>query len=292
MPVILVYGDEPYMVEREKAAVTSGGGMTRLQEFTPDTLHLLRSPSLFGPARVLSEIDTLKKLDNDVFFGYVEDPADDATLLIIVRKVDERLKVFSRIKKNENILIKKCDKVSEKTFVSFLQGIFKRRERAIEDVAFRLLVERLNYQDADVNMYTCGNAVTNLLDATDDAITVADIDRFFPEEEVFNRFKIAPLLEKKDMDSLYKAAVTLTKDPGAIPFLMLLQRELRVAYKSRHFKLAEIGAKGASFRSMSEETLVSAMGIVSNTVVALKLSDIPEEIAVAHCFRQIVNLTD
>lgn len=292
MPVILIYGDEPYMIEREKALVASEGGMVRLQEFTSDALHMLRSASLFGPARVLLEVDNLKKLDNDVFRRYVEDPAKDAVLLILIRKVDERTKLFSLLKENENILIKKCDKVSDKTLVTFLQGIFKRRERSVEENAFQLLVERLNYRDADVTMYTCGNAITNMLDATDSAITVSDIDTFFPETAVFNRFKIAPLLEKKDMESLYKAAADLTKDPGAIPFLMLLQRELRVAYKSRYFSMAEIGAKCASFRNMSEKFLVAAMSIVSDTVVALKLSNIPEEIAVAHCFKQIVSLID
>jgi len=290
MPITLLYGDEPYMIEREKANVTSEGGMLRLQEFSPDALSTLRSLSFFGPARVLLEVESLKALDNERFLNYAKEPVHEATLLIVVRKVDERLKLFAQLKTNSNICIKKCSKVSEKTLISFLQGIFKKRERNIEEPAFRLLLERLNYSDKEVNMYTCGNIVMNMIDGTDGAITVSDIERFLPKEEVFNRFGIAPLIEKKDLKNLHKAAVSLTRDPGAIPFLMLLQRELRVAYKSRHFSMAEIGARGASFRSMSEEFLVAAMGIVSNTVVALKLSEIPEEIAIARCFEEIVKL--
>ncbi len=72
---------------------------------------------------------------------------------------------------------------------------------------------------------------------------------------------------------------------------MLLMREMRIAYKSRIFSLAEIGVKSVNFKSWSDNKLIQGMAIVGDVVHKLKASEIPENIAIPYCFSELLNMT-
>lgn len=288
MAVTVLYGAEPYMIEHMKNKSLSGQAV-RYSEFSEEVLSQLRTYSLFGTPEIVVDSETLSVIDHERFWNYLESPSEEGNLVVIIRKVDERSKAFKKLKGCKQIELKKCDKLDDARFRNFLLGIVKRRRRNIDEAACQLLMERLCYSDPDVNLYHCGNAVMQMLDGTDGNITETVVERFFPAEEEVNRFQIGGLIEKGQCAALYEAAAQLSKDPGPIPFLMLLQREFRIAYKARYCKLADIGVRGTSFRSWGEQDLIAGMSIVGEIVRKIKSSQIPDNIAVATCIRELLN---
>ena len=287
MAVTVIYGCEPYMIEHYKSKSLTGRAM-HFTEFSEEALSQLRTLSLFGAPEVLVDAESLSVLDHERFWRYLASPSEEGSLVVVIRKVDERTKAFKKLKESSNIILRKCDKLDGTRFQNFLLGIVKKRSRKIEADAFQLLMERLGYSDPDVNLYTCGNAVMQMLDGTDGDITRKMVEFLFPAEEDVNRFQVGGLIESRKCAALYEAAAKLTKDPGPIPFLMLLQRELRIAYKARYFKPAEIGTRGASFKSWRENDLIAGMSIVGGIVEKIKRSEIPENVAIATCFRELL----
>ena len=288
MAVTVLYGNEPYMLEHMKNKSLSGQAV-QYSEFSEEVLSQLRTYSLFGVPEIVVDVETLSELDHARFWSYIESPSEEANLVVVIRKADERTKTFKKLKENKSIVLHKCDKLDEARFQNFLLGIVKRRERTIDEATCQLLMERLCYNDPKVTLYTCGNAVMQMIDGTDGNITRETVEMFFPSEEEVNRFQIGGLIEKGQCAALYEAAAQLSKDPGPIPFLMLLQREFRIAYKARYCKLADIGVRGTSFRRWGEQDLIAGMSIVGEIVRKIKSSQIPDNIAIATCFRELLN---
>lgn len=147
--------------------------------------------------------------------------------------------------------------------------------------------------DPNVTMFTIGNMLTNLIDGMEvtGPVTTKDIENTFQRKDTVNKFGIAALLEKQDRGKLYQLVPSLQEENGSIPFLMLLMRELRVAYKSRLFSLEEIGVKTVNFKSWSNNQLIQGMTIVGDVVYKLKSSEIQESIAIPYCFNELMNMT-
>lgn len=293
MSIHLIYGDEPYLIKRAVDKLLPRDGAARYQEFSSETVTRLSSLSLFGDNSVLVTVDSLKALDQKCFLSYIDNPRDGALLVIRVRDVDKRLSLFTKLRKSPSVAIREIGKADNNTMKKFIQSIAIRQGSSITSSDAQKIMELSAYQyDPHVTMYTIGNMLTNLIDGMEviGPITAEDIERTFQRKDTVNKFGIAALLEKQDRGQLYQLAPSLQEENGAIPFLMLLMRELRIAYKSRLFSLEEIGVKSVNFKSWSNNQLIQGMTIVGDIVYKLKLSEIQENIAIPYCFSELLNM--
>ncbi len=293
MAIHLIHGSEPYLIQLAIDKLLPGDGTIRYQEFTNETAITLSSLSLFGDISVLVTVDNLKELDQKYFWNYIDIPSEKTMLVIRVRNVDKRLSAYARLRKSPAVMMHEIGKADENTMKKFIQSIVLRRGSSITDGEIQKILELSAYQlNADITMYTIGNMLTNLIDGMEviGPITAQDVERTFQKKDVVNKFGIAALLEKKDRGQLYKLAPFLQKENGAISFLMLLMRELRIAYKSRIYSLGEIGVKSVNFKSWNDNQLIQGMAIVGDVVYKLKSSEIPENIAIPYCFSELLNM--
>lgn len=294
MAIHLIYGSEPYLIQRAVDKLLPGDGTARYQEFSNETVIKLSSLSLFGDISVLVNVDSLKALDQKRFWSYIDAPQDSALLVIRVRNVDKRLSIFTRIQKAPSVTIQEIRKADNNTMERFIQSIAIRRGSSITSADAQKIVELSAYQyDPNVTMFTIGNMLTNLIDGMEvtGPVTIENIENTFQRKDTVNKFGIAALLEKQDRGKLYQLVPSLQEENGSIPFLMLLMRELRVAYKSRLFSLEEIGVKTVNFKSWSNNQLIQGMTIVGDVVYKLKSSEIQESIAIPYCFNELMNMT-
>jgi len=293
MAIHLIYGSEPYLIQLAIDKLLPEGETVRYQEFSSEAVMKLSSLSLFGNMSLLVTVDNLKALDQKCFWSYIDIPSKDALLVIWVRDVDKRLSAYARLQKTPTVIMQEINKADEKTMKKFIQSVAARRGSSIADSEIQKILELSAYQyDPNVTMYTIGNMLTNLIDGMEvtGPITAEDIERTFQKKDMVNKYGVAALLEKRDRGQLYKLAPFLQEENGAIPFLMLLMRELRVAYKSRIYSLGEIGVRSVNFKSWSNNQLIQGMAIVGDVVYKLKSSEIQESIAIPYCFSELLNM--
>lgn len=294
MAIHLIYGTEPYLIRRAVDKLLPDSGVAHYQEFSSETAIKLTSLSLFDAPSVLVTVDDLKALDQKCFWNYIEFPQESALLVIRVRNVDKRLSAYTKLQKAPTVMMQEIGKADSSTLERFIRSVAMRRGSSVTSRDALKIMELSAYQyNPDVTMYSIGNMLSNLIDGMEviGPITAADIERTFQKKDSVNKFGIASLLEKQDHGQLYQLAPSLQEENGAIPFLMLLMRELRIAYKSRIFSLAEIGVKSVNFKSWSDNKLIQGMTIVGDVVHKLKASEIPENIAIPYCFSELLNMT-
>jgi len=293
MAIHLIFGSEPYLIQRAVDKLLPGEGTACYQEFSNETVTKLSSLSLFGDISVLVTVDSLKALDQKCFWNYIDIPQDHALLVIRVREVDKKLSIFTRLRKVPSVMIQEIGKADSKTMERFIRSVALRRGSSITSGGAQKIIELSAYQyNPNVTMYTIGNMLTNLIDGMEvvGPITTEDIERTFQKKDTVNKFGIAALLEKQDRGQLYQLVPALQEENGAIPFLMLLMRELRVAYKSRLFSLEDIGVKTVNFKSWSDNQLIQGMTIVGDIVYKLKTCEMQESIAIPYCFSELLNM--
>lgn len=287
--VKILYGEEPYIIEREKFEMADGGSFVRHQEFSAEDALMLRTPSFCGPRKMLLELESVREVNNTLI-NYLEYPCNGSDLIIIFRDFDEKSHIGRKMQKMPGIKIVNCKKVSRKTLQGFLLGIVRRNNKQIRQAAMDFLISRLGYVNRDVTLYTCGNLLMNLIDGIEEEeITCEYIDEYIPERDMINRFGLIPLIEKKD-SAIYSISKNLTEEGGPIVFLMLLQRELRIAYKSRFYQVQEIGCWKTGFQSWSIDKILYAMDEVADIVYGLKRGAIPDSIAITECFSRLLSL--
>ena len=291
MPIKLLYGNEPYIIAQKKRELANGGEYSITDSFDVGTVRILCQNSFFGPVRVLWRADTEKDL-NSLFFDYVDSPSEDSLLVVYVRTVDERKKEFLKLKSCKNIEFIPCNKYEDRMLKRHLFAQFYSAGMTISDETLDLLAKRLGYKDdPTVSFYTCMEVAEELIaDASGKEINSDLVSERVPMRDEISQFKLAPYIERKDLKTLLSQANSITNSNGAIPFLMLIYRELRVAYKSRFCNLSEIGAFGVNFKQKNLSWLVAALEQVGRIIQAVKLSELPESIAVAYCFWKLTKL--
>ena len=291
--IYVIYGNEPYLVHRKLKELASGDGFFHHQEFSPETIELLWTDSFFGNPKGIVELEKSEQL-NQNFFVYAKNPNENALLLIQIKDMNEKDKQYKELKSLKGVELLRCDKVSEKTLSQFVLSILKKGDKAIRKETLEHLLERADYDADGSTLYTVGNMVQTLCSATEDReITKELIDSLYPETRTVNKFHIASLIDKMDKRALYDAAGILTKDEGAISFLATLNREFRIAYKSKFFSPAEIGVRFVNnFKKWTEEELIKAMEIIGDTIEKQKRGLIPEEICIPHVFQKLIEIKE
>ncbi len=294
MAVTLVCGDDAYLERREVEKLLEGGETARFPSFTRETIASLSASSFFGPPKVLVIADGIPGVDVAPFWEYLAAPNPDATLVIWIRSIDRRLKGWSRIREEKGLVVKWIKKASLHAAAGFLHAMASQRGCEMEEKLAERAVVLSGYEsDPEVDFYFLGNAMTALTDAMEDGRRKAmdeDVSRYFGRDIPVDRFGASRRLTDGDV-SLLRDVKGICRDcGGAVPFLMLLARDFRVAYKAKHLSEAEIGVRKTPLSSWKTERILKGLMVTMEAVREIKEGEVPDETATVPCIWKLLQL--
>jgi len=294
MAITLVCGDDPYLERREVEKLLGEGEAERFPSFTRETVSALSSASLFGPPKALLVADGIGDLDAPCFWAYLSLPNPDADLVIWTRSVDRRLKAWTKIKEEKAVTVRWVKKASERVAAGFVLSVATRRGCVMEGNLADEAVALSGYEsDPEVNFYTLGNEMTALADAMEEGrrtVTEEDVKRFFGREDPVNRFAASRRIADGDESVARDAEKIGAECGGAIPFLMLLARDFRVAYKAKFLPPSEIGAGKTPLCQWSAEDLLKGLTLIADAARSLKEGEMPDGGACASLVWKILKI--
>lgn len=288
--ITLLYGEslpEPYCIDMRKAKAlsevnTKGLNYTSLKgAFTSEVVELARSYPIFETKRgIVLEVATLKDLDNKEFESYLDAPSPFTEIVIICREADKRLKVYKKIKDGtlKGVTAILCDKseVTRDKLVKTVLYELKKRGAVMQEAAMKSFLERINYDAIkDMTLLTVAGYIDTLASISKE-IDPSMIEKYVPAFKEADGFLLVELLIKKDVKGLMEQ-VSLASPKDAIKLLCLILRSYRIAWKKKCLNTSEYGDNDLSKLDVS--TLKKCIGIINETIGAIKSGYIPEDIA-------------
>lgn len=148
-PLILLYGQEPFLVEqvvqRIRAAVLgdekddfndhqfSGKG-ARIDEI----LDVAQTYPVFAPRRLVTvrSFQDMQAQEQEKLSGYLDQPSPETCLLLLADKIDNRRKIYQQFKKCGIIL--KCDPLTDREIPDYIRRLLLQRGAKITGEALNL----------------------------------------------------------------------------------------------------------------------------------------------------------
>jgi len=300
MSITLLWGDEPYGIEKRKQKIVGTIQMPEmnLQVFEGSFDKVVRNACyvfpFMEPKRVIIlNISSLDDISTDDFESYLKKPSVTTELIIIADSVDQRKKMYKTLKDKD--ILYPCNKVSDEELKKVLSYEIKKRGANIQGIAYAEFVKRLNYhENDDMNLIGMVSFIDSMVSVSKD-ITLDLVERYVPKYEEANIFGLTQLIKSKDCENLYKEAGLIDSScDEQIKILSLLLRDYRLAYKLKFFDRRELSDKPASIKtsfgdySMSE--LISCMEILTGTVTDVKTGRIASELALKSALIKLVNI--
>ena len=282
--ISIVYGDEPYGIDVKKRKIEEMIKMPSMNlaffagEFNLDVLNACNTfPFVDDKRGVFLDIDSLKALDNKLFRDYCESPADFTELLIIVKDVDQRTKLFKSFK--EQGLMFPCMKLKDLSeYKKVIAYELKKRNSSMLDDAAELFIKKMNYFNNDsVNLLN----VVGYLDACSSistTITKDIVDSVCPSFEEANIFLLTSLIKDRNATELYRQ-IKMIPAKDSIGIMSLLLKDFRVAYKLKAFDESAVTTKRTSFSSFPKELLCECMEILTEVISGVKKGTYTEDTA-------------
>jgi len=290
----VLYGDEPYGIEKRKKKVISGLSTPQMNfemrqgKFDIDMqTACLTYPFLDDRKVILLDVESLKALDTKEFKDYLKAPNKTTDLIIIVRNVDQRLKMFKALKE-ANLLVPCMKLKSEKELTTVLCAEIKSRGGQITGNAMNEFLKRLNYSKEGVNLLYAVGFIETLININKD-IDEGMVKRYMPSNEEANEFWLSSLIKARDADNLYKQLSLIPNDED-IKVLSLLLKDYRVAYKLKYFGEKEVGTARTEFAELSKEMLNKAMNVITEGIYAIKSGYLPKEHALKSVCSQLLTI--
>lgn len=300
MSIVLMWGNEPYGIQKRKGKVVSALSMPEmnLQVFEGKFDATVRNACLVFPFMeerrvVVLNIASLDDLDTKEFEGYLKAPASTTDLLILADNVDQRKKLFKTLRSLD--MIYPCNKVDDTNLRKVLMYEISQRKAVIQEVAFAEFIKRCDYQNNDtIDLLGMISYIDSMVCVSKE-ITLDLVTRYVPKYEEPNVFGLTALIKKCDAQALYNELCLVdSSSEEQIKTLSLLLRDYRIAYKLKYFEKQELADKPQSIRtsfsdySMSE--LLSCMEILTNTVSDIKGGQIASEYALKSACVKLINI--
>ncbi|WP_129658677.1 DNA polymerase III subunit delta [Rothia uropygialis] len=150
-PVVLLYGPEEYFASQARrrlvAAVREGRGEVEVHElsgkdYTPGSLAMATSPSLFGDARVVV-VSELEKM-NDEFLAeaipYVESPDPESVVILHHGGGNRGKRLIDAVRKSRAPVVECKPLKTDRDKTDFVYQTFRADQRRIEPDAARMLI--------------------------------------------------------------------------------------------------------------------------------------------------------
>lgn len=280
MGIVLMWGDEPYGIQKRKARITGALKMPEMNmqvfegRFDASIKSACRTcPFLEDTRVVILNISSLDEIDTKDFEEYLESPCGSTELVILAECVDQRKKLFKKLKSLD--MIYPCNKVSDADLEKVLMHEISLRGAVIQKIAFAEFIKRLDYQNNDdMNLLGMISFIDSMVSVSKE-ITLELVGRYVPKYEEPNVFGLTALIKAGDADALYKELSLIDSSADEqIKTLSLLLRDYRLAYKLKLFEKGEIAEKTqyirTSFADYSMSELISCMEILTDTIADIK----------------------
>lgn len=241
-PLYLLYGDEPYLVERAvkrllERAVDPGFRDFNLNVFYgneckgEEVFSAAQTLPMFAPLRVVlvKKGGELTAAAMEVLLPYLQDPSPTTCLLLQAEKVDGRKKFFAEFKK-------RGEQVEYKRPYENQLGPYVREE-------VRLAGKRIEAQAAELLAYLVGNNLQELVSQIEklclycgkkEVIGVADVKAIVSDTKVENVFEFTDALGCKDLGKSLTMLTSLFSDgEAALRILGAVARHFRQLWQVR-----------------------------------------------------------
>lgn len=277
----VVYGNEPYLIEQYKnhfMSMTARDINVSIisRKFDEEVYEQLHTYPLMDDKKVVILFcDTLKDLDNPLFYDYLNNPADFTALLIIVKSVDSRLRIYKRLYAGK--LLVECNKFS--TWNQFSRAVefeLSKHKAQISKDALRELCKRINYFEIDRVNFLEVKSILQSLYSLSPNITLDMVRQYVAENKEANIFSLAEMIKRRNMLSL-KEQIALIAPTDTILVLSLILKEFRIAYKASMYPLRDIGVNKVLFSNLIPEVLLSCISIINRILIMIKTGQISNE---------------
>jgi len=271
----ILYGNEPYLISREKEVVVSSLSMPEMNLFQSnmwngEVLEALASLPFVDDKRVvILDLDRPSSLDCKTFREYMKNPSKTSDLLIILREADFRTKFCSELKKSG--LITMCDKFRDEGSLIKEIGLYLKKEGASMDKdALCTFVTRENYFELpEVNFYNLKNDLDMLI-SINKSVNKSMVEQFVPDNATVNDFALAKLIASKNVVAV-RNHINMVPESDTMRVLALLLREYRIAFKALYFKESEIGVRLISLKGkLSKQQLIDSISICTDAMEDIK----------------------
>ena len=287
----VIYGDEPYFVTEYKKKLTEHIQNQQMdvsrQEgaFDESVFAICQCAPFMSDRRVVFlECQTLKDLDEEVFFEYLEKPVATTDLCITVREVDKRLKVLKEL--DEKGVLKAYNKLTDKDqLVREILLILDKEGARITTPAMNEFLSRVNYFDIEeMNLVMIAGYARTLASMSKEIGDVL-VKEVVPVFELPNIFEFARLIKDNRIEELLHQ-LNLLDEKEAIKVMSLLLKELRVGWKLKDFTSAQIVSQSV-FSGCDKQKLLEAMEIVTDTINGIKTGRFSDALGLRFAFAAV-----
>ena len=291
MSVVLIGGDEPYLVDVKRKSLIGKMQMPELNLLSTELLdetvldHLTTCPVMDEQRLAVVTVEKLADADNEFFKECLD--AVNGLLIVLFRSYDGRSAFFKQVQKDG--LLHLCTK--QEAAPSLGQFLLKRAAKSgvsFQEGAIAELLRRVDYLENDsVNIYTLLGYLESLK-ALNTSITVEDVKTIVSEHAREQVFGIVDMIQNKNLHGLTQQA-QLLKD-NAIGTLSALLREYRIAYKAQYFPLKDIGVSNIRLKGCSKDYLMQGIELITVQVASLKRGSLPPEMVMMDTFLRLIHM--
>ena len=279
--ITILYGDEPYGILKRKHKVVSQvtiPSMNLIELSGQFDLDVKNSCETFPFAEekrvVVLDIDSLKALETKEFEEYLTSPCSTTDLVVVSKAVDQRTKLFKRLKALE--VLSPCMKLDENTLKKVILSELASKDARIQTVALAEFIKRMNYAgNKDMNLLQMMGYLNTMVEVNKD-ITLDMVVKFSPKFEEPNIFILTGLIKSGNSEELYRQ-ISMVSPKDAIGTLSLLFKDFRVSYKLKYFGKEEVGDSRCSFSDYDTSTLVECMELLNEVIEGIKTGRIAGE---------------
>lgn len=232
----LLTGNEPYLIKKwlnDRKRKLSFADMNFLQTEKLDISHLEYCevcPMMDAQKILVWECEKFSSTDLVEQIIKLADDNDTLSFIVFERKTDKRSKFYKNMKQRN--LVVSCEKLGKAKLAAFVKNEIEKNASTITPEVLDFLLQRLDYDNEEVTLFTVQNWVRQLCFAEEN-ITISGIETFLPEKIDAKIFSIFSFLMEGDKKSafIHTFEALKEKESDAIGLLSLLLRNFRIAFK-------------------------------------------------------------
>jgi DNA polymerase-3 subunit delta len=266
--LILLYGQEPYLLQRVAKAVRRAVLSAGNDDFNDDQFYGKEATAaqiiaaaltlpVFAPKRLVTvkEAQQLPAVELDGLLGYLKDPAPETCLLFVADKIDSRRKFYQQFKKVGCLV--EFTPLSERDLPRHIKGFLDERDYRISADALELFCSMVG-----PNLHEVHSELEKLLTYLGERLLIdfVDVEAVVSKGRTENIFELGNAVGRGDAIK----ALTLVKhlvDDGEAPLkiLSLLVRHFRQLWKVRELQVCKINPREISTTAGVPFFVVDAM---------------------------------
>ena len=295
MPKCLVYGQEPYLIDKFRKeiagkVVTPEFNLMETDEFTEEvSVFLCQYPMLWNEKVLIFRAKTLK--DCSDLLDFIAKKGKKSKVYLFVKEVDKRTKLFKQFSKDE---VKTFDKVSQDLLQKTIMQYIGKRGCEITPEAYQQYLMLINYYSEETNLYDVLHSLDRLCSAK--IITVNVVNKMVMNRETEDVFSLIRLIMDHQYDVMYRQAdlILQGQQNNIIGVLSLLLRNYRLTYKIRVCNCS-LKALGAGYQTyipdLSAEACNESMNILDDAINKIKRGYYKPEIALKICLTKLCRIS-